>query len=113
MAWTKQQADDLAARAREVDAPPHYEVTEAIEVRGEPLREPIYWTGRQWAVTAFGIEARNGVYPIPKRRLWDEEGDFGWVQQLAAKPWIDLEDFAEALRLARARYAPVNPRAAQ
>jgi hypothetical protein len=28
---------------------------------------------------------------------------------MAAKNWVDAEDFAEALRIARAKHAPRNP----
>jgi hypothetical protein len=38
------------------------------QVRGEPLAE-IWWQSRQWAVTAHGVEARDGAYAIAKDRL--------------------------------------------
>jgi hypothetical protein len=37
-------------------------------LRGQRL-SPILWQGGQWAVTAYGIEARDGSYTISKDRL--------------------------------------------
>lgn len=34
-----------------------------VENQAENLDE-IWWQGRQWAVTAYGIEARDGTYHI-------------------------------------------------
>lgn len=68
---------------------------------GEALTEPVVWQGRQWAVTGHGIECRNGTYPIDACRLWEEEGEYGWIRHLAEKEWVDLEDFIIALGLAR------------
>jgi hypothetical protein len=48
----------------------------AIKTKGDPLYEPIHWKGRQWAVTAFGLQSLDGQYSIAKSRLWDE--DDGW-----------------------------------
>lgn len=72
--------------------------------RGEQLAEPIYWEGRQWAVTEAGIECRDGTYFIDKKRLWEEEGKWGWVNQLSEKEWVDIEDFVIALTLAREKF---------
>ena len=71
---------------------------------GEPLHEPVYWKGRQWAVTSFGIEARDGKYVINGDRVWENNNGHGWVKQMQEKGWVDLSDFVEALRLARARW---------
>jgi len=81
-----------------------YVAIDKVEVIGEALTEPVYWTGRQWAVTAFGIEARNGTYPIPKDRVWEECNGDGWIEHMAEKAWVDMPDFTEALRLARWRW---------
>jgi hypothetical protein len=67
------------------------------------LTEPIYWQGRQWAVTPFGVECRDGTYVIEASRLWEGDKDHGWIMQMAEKCWVDLPDFAEALRIARRR----------
>ena len=75
-----------------------------MHVRGEPVSEPIYWQGRQWAVTPYGVECRNGEYVIEQHRIWDGDAEYGgWIRHMAAKDWVDLPDFAEELRLARRR----------
>src|SRR5690606_24136724 len=66
----------LVEHARRTDEPPAYVSDTVVEAVGEHLHEPIHWTGRQWAVTDFGVEARNGTYSISKRRLWNEEADW-------------------------------------
>lgn len=76
---------------------PLYVSTQKVALTGEALSEPIMWTGRQWAVTKYGIEARDGTYVIERDRV--EEDD--WIEHMSEKNWIDLGDFAEALRLAR------------
>jgi hypothetical protein len=84
------------------------------EVRcvGEPLSEPIYWIGRQWAVTVYGVECRKGTYAIAAHRLW-EGSDRGWPWEahLAAKDWVDRSDAENALALARERFAHLEPMA--
>ena len=40
---------------------------EAVANRGEPLSE-IWWQGRQWTVTSYGLEARDGRYHIEGHR---------------------------------------------
>ncbi len=104
-----EEIERLVQRARNMDDAPAYVVDDVVEVRGEHLHEPIYWTGRQWAVTEFGLESRTGIYSIPKRRLWNEEDDWGWVRQISNRPWVDMADFAEGLRLARQKWQPVCP----
>jgi len=90
--------------ATDLDAEPAYDF-EGTEYRvsglGEPLSEPIHWIGRQWAVTAYGVECRDGTYAIEASRLWENEKDHGWVMQVGNKTWTDPCDFAEALRIAR------------
>jgi hypothetical protein len=66
-------AAELTEAARDLDAPPSYEAGNHIKCRGEELTTPIYWQGRQWAVTPFGIECPDGTYviarsPLGKRR---------------------------------------------
>lgn len=71
-----------------------------VKRRGQRLGR-IIWRGSQWAVTAYGIECRDGTYVIEKERLWEEETTFGWARHMADKVWVDTEDFNTALRLAR------------
>src|ERR1700743_392618 len=41
------------------------------------LHRDIYWVGRQWAVTGFGVQAVDqrlkGTFDIEFARLWDED----------------------------------------
>ncbi len=69
-----------------------------------PLHRDIYWVGRQWAVTGHGMQAidqrLNGVFDIEVARLWDD----GLAQSLSASGWLNAEDFAKGLFVARAKY---------
>lgn len=95
-----------------VEAPPVYRCTNAVVCCGEePAR--ILWRGFQWAVTTYGIECRDGTYAIDNCRLWEEEHTFGWIEHIAEKEWVDLVDFAEALRIARHVHAKHSPRPSQ
>jgi len=67
---------------------------------------------RQWAVTGHGIQAVNkkleGKFDVEISRLWDD----ALVEQILSETWIDLEDFTEALEIARKRFSekPINLR---
>jgi len=73
------------------------------------LHRDIYWVGRQWAVTGFGMQAVDprlkGQFDIEAIRLWED----GLAESLNAGGWLNAEDFAKALAVARARY-PQPPR---
>ena len=59
----------------------------------------VIWQGRQWRVLRDGsVETIDRRYSIGRDRLFEPF----WFDHLAEKDWTDLEDFAEALRLARA-----------
>jgi hypothetical protein len=87
---------------------PLYRDNRQVRCRGQKLGK-IIWQGRQWAVTSDGLECRDGTYAIEKDRLWEDEKDWGWVNHMAEKNWIDIIDFAEALRIARGHHAPHRP----
>ena len=91
----------LAEYAKELDAPPQYHCRNHVRVRGERLSRPVLWRGRQWAVTRLGLECRDGTYFIAADRLDENEAQYGWVRHMSGKNWVDLPDFAEALRIAR------------
>jgi hypothetical protein len=97
----------LKTMAQDLALPPQYEGGGEVKVRGEPL-DKIYWQGRQWAVTSHGLENRDGTYAIDKSRLWEQEDDYGWVRHMAEKVWVDLPDFAEALRIGRRRWRKIK-----
>jgi hypothetical protein len=77
-----------------------------VHVRGEPLAE-IWWQGQQWAVTAYGVEARDGTYAIAKDRLKEHLEDprpYSWIAHLGGKRWVDIDDFASAYFVAIAMH---------
>jgi hypothetical protein len=66
------------------------------------LHPDIFWLGKQWAVTRYGLQALN-----PKLKMrFDSEASRIWEEGLAeAMPedWFDIEDFRDALNEARKR----------
>ena len=73
------------------------------------LHRDIFWVGRQWAVTGYGVQACNqkqkGQFDIEGSRLWED----GVQERLRAEAWLNIEDFAKALEVAR-KYYPEPPR---
>ena len=72
------------------------------------LHRDIFWVGRQWAVTGFGMQAVNrrlhGDFDIESSRIWDD----GLLESLRAQAWFNPEDFGKGLLVARSRY-PAPP----
>jgi hypothetical protein len=68
------------------------------------LHRDIYWVGRQWAVTGYGLQAcdqkQKGQFDIEAARLWDD----GLVETMHAKEWLNAADFDKGLEIARERY---------
>jgi hypothetical protein len=68
------------------------------------LHRDIFWVGRQWAVTGFGIQAVDprlkGAFDIEVAQLWEE----GLVERTRGLPWLNQDDFKKALELARSRF---------
>jgi hypothetical protein len=75
------------------------------------LHREIYWVGRQWAVTGYGIQAcdqkQKSKFDIEASRLWED----GVLEAMHALKWLDIEDFEKALSVARRHY-PEPPRKA-
>jgi hypothetical protein len=73
------------------------------------LHRDIYWIGRQWAVTGYGMQAVDprlkGRFDIEAIRLWED----GLSESLNAGAWLNAEDFAKALSVARERYPQASP----
>ena len=73
------------------------------------LHRDIYWVGRQWAVTGYGLQACNqkqkGQFDIEGVRLWED----GALERLRAETWLNVEDLEKALVVAR-KYYPEPPR---
>jgi hypothetical protein len=76
------------------------------------LHRDIFWIGRQWAVTGFGMQAinqkYNGQFDIPVERLWD--GDL--LTGVRGQKWFNPDDFAKALAVAQARHPKPPPKPA-
>jgi hypothetical protein len=76
------------------------------------LHRDIFWVGRQWAVTGFGLQAVNqklkGKFDIEAKRVWEE----GLLESLRSEAWINAEDFAKALVVARKRFPEPPPKGA-
>lgn len=70
-----------------------------VRVIGDDLH-PIIWSGVQWAVTEYGIEARDGRYLIEAHRLRESEPDHSWAKHLDEKDWVDIKDFRLAFAVA-------------
>jgi hypothetical protein len=75
------------------------------------LHHDIYWVGKQWAVTGYGVQACNqkqkGKFDIEGARLWEE----GVLETIRAEAWLNVEDFDKALAVAR-KYYPEPPQKA-
>jgi hypothetical protein len=76
------------------------------------LHRDIYWVGRQWAVTGYGIQAcdqkQKGQFDIDAARIWED----GVLESMRALKWLNVEDFSNALSIARARYPEPPPKTA-
>jgi hypothetical protein len=75
------------------------------------LHRDIYWVGRQWAVTGYGVQAvdqkQKGKFDIEASRLWED----GLLESMRAERWLNIDDFEKALSVARKRF-PEPPRKA-
>ena len=61
------------------------------------LHRDIYWVGRQWAVTGYGVQAvdqkQKGKFDIEASRLWEDD----LLESIRAERWLNLDDFERAL----------------
>jgi hypothetical protein len=75
------------------------------------LHRDIFWIGRQWAVTGFGLQAIDqrlkGAFDIEAAHVWDED----LSGRMQAYAWLNAADFDKALSVARTRF-PEPPRKA-
>ena len=66
------------------------------------LSKPVFWSGRQWAVTSYGLEVVGKPYHycIPKAELcllaFDNSGLLQWPEHMFRKRWCDTYDFGRA-----------------
>jgi hypothetical protein len=74
-----------------------------------PLHRDIFWVGRQWAVTGYGMQAidqrLNGAFDIEIARLWEND----LAERMYGLQWFKIEDFDKGLAVARKRF-PEPPR---
>src|SRR5579871_4656213 len=72
------------------------------------LHRDIYWVGRQWAVTGFGVQAVDqrlkGAFDIEVAKIWEDD----LPRRMRGLSWLNAEDFSKALELARERF-PAPP----
>ncbi len=73
------------------------------------LHRDIFWVGRQWAVTGYGMQAVDqklkGKFDIEVSRLWED----GLAAAMRTESWLNIGDFDKALAAAR-RHFPQPPR---
>ena len=84
----------------------------SVRVRGDALTQ-IWWQGKQWAVTQYGIECRDGTYAIPAKELTydlDSGTNHGWVEQMLSKDWVDMDDFRTAYFVALSMHGHQLPK---
>ncbi|MEA2919836.1 MAG: hypothetical protein QOJ15_11917 [Bradyrhizobium sp.] len=76
------------------------------------LHRDIYWVGRQWAVTGYGMQAVDqklkGKFDIEVFRLWED----GLSESIRAEARLNIDDFEKALAVARKHYPQAPQRAA-
>ncbi|ACL57301.1 hypothetical protein [Methylobacterium nodulans] len=66
------------------------------------LTEPVYWQGRQWAVTGYGIEALDGMYHVPAAEIGSvDERPPQWLDDLWRRYGTDRNDLTAAVAVAR------------
>ncbi len=77
-----------------------------------PLHRDIYWVGRQWAVTGYGMQAidqkLNGIFDIEVSGLWDDS----LSERMHALKWLNVADFDKGLAAARRHYPEPDRQAA-
>jgi hypothetical protein len=77
-----------------------------------PLHRDIYWVGRQWAVTGYGMQAidqrLNGIFDIEVSRLWEDS----LAERMHALQWLNAADFDKGLAAARRHYPDPDRRTA-
>ncbi len=76
------------------------------------LHRDIFWVGKQWAVTGYGMQAvdqkQKSKFDIEVSRLWDED----LQENLRDQRWFNADDFSAGLSVARAKYPEPPSKAA-
>jgi hypothetical protein len=102
-----ENVDRFINKARDMKRPWPAQATNKVKQRFGRLSKVI-WQGKQWAVTSYGLERRDGGYHIAKRDLWtnDDANWGGLIGHVGRKLNVDIDDFTEALRIARCVHDP-------
>ena len=57
------------------------------------LHRDIYWVGKQWAVTGYGMQAvdqkQKSKFDIEASRLWEDD----LLERLSDQRWFNVDDF--------------------
>src|SRR5206468_1328804 len=68
------------------------------------LHRDIYWVGKQWAVTGYGVQAydqkQKSKFDIKAGKVWDDDV----LESLRAEKWLNVEDLEQAHVVARQRF---------
>ena len=67
------------------------------------LHRDIFWLGRQWAVTGYGIQLVSSKHGMRFDVAAADIGRDDLDTLVRDEPWFDAADFAEALAVARRR----------
>ena len=76
------------------------------------LHRDIFWLGRQWAVTGYGIQLVSNKHGMRFDVAAADIGRDDLDALMHNEPWFDAADFAEAVAVARRR-AEESPQAFQ
>jgi hypothetical protein len=76
------------------------------------LHRDIFWVGKQWAVTGYGMQAvdqkQKSKFDIEASRVWEDD----LLEVLSEQRWFNAEDFNAGLSVARAKYPEAPAKAA-
>jgi hypothetical protein len=83
-----------------------------IEIAKMALHRDIFWVGKQWAVTGYGMQAvdqkQKSKFDIEASRLWEDD----LLENLSEQRWFNADDFNAGLSVARAKYPEAPGKAA-
>jgi hypothetical protein len=67
------------------------------------LHRDIFWLGRQWAVTGYGIQALDHKLEMRFDVAIERIGEDDPAGAARHQPWFDADDFADAIVAAKRR----------
>ena len=67
------------------------------------LHRDIFWLGRQWAVTGYGIQLVSSKHGMRFDIAAADIGKADLDAPMRVESWFDAADFSEALKVARRR----------